>query len=430
MVCMFKTLEDTWLRGFLEGTTYVFESAVTEFFLNARVLVGTIVSTVCGQKLVVTEETFSATFKLPTEGMANFAGIQKETIAKMKYRFSATENPKKQSHGYIVPVSMLMEILVKADLGPSIKLHAKKMLTSKQVENYIKTNQGIAPEGEPTSVRRTHQVTLRVERHKVHNQYNRESQSHWQLPQKRMCLTPRKGNNRDTAQVGSHKIEQSGNENTEITFHEHQAQETEPTIQTDEPWNEWNEHQAPAEPRSVPGIDQNLEDRSAITPLAQIVSDHRDPDPSNLQLVDTTSSDSSTLQLMNTAAKSLNDLSTLLVTMADPDPGVHRIVILLASRRMAPTSFTRKSALQTVAAVDRQSGPRPESRHLRQPALEGLTNSARTKTPLRGDRNKSYHVDGGTRRRHGAAAGGIKTPSSACTRRTDEFSTDENSSSR
>ncbi|KZT76822.1 hypothetical protein F511_46154 [Dorcoceras hygrometricum] len=106
------------------------------------------------------------------------------------------QNPKKQSHGYIVPVSMLMEILVKADLGPSIKLHAKKMLTSKQVENYIKTNQGIAPEGEPTSVRRTHQVTLRVERHKVHNQYNRESQSHWQLPQKRMCLTPRKGNNR------------------------------------------------------------------------------------------------------------------------------------------------------------------------------------------------------------------------------------------
>ncbi|KZV35209.1 hypothetical protein F511_44641 [Dorcoceras hygrometricum] len=58
------------------------------------------------------------------------------------------QNMKKQSQGYIVPVSMLMEILVKADLGPSIKLHAKKMLTSKQVENYIKTNQGVAPEGE------------------------------------------------------------------------------------------------------------------------------------------------------------------------------------------------------------------------------------------------------------------------------------------
>ncbi|KZV46969.1 hypothetical protein F511_15766 [Dorcoceras hygrometricum] len=41
------------------------------------------------------------------------------------------------------------------------------------------------------------------------------------------------------------------------------------------------------------------------------------------------------------------------------------------------------------AGVDRQSGPRPESRHLRQPALEGLTNSARTETAQRGGRNKS-----------------------------------------
>ncbi|KZV19158.1 hypothetical protein F511_10049 [Dorcoceras hygrometricum] len=41
------------------------------------------------------------------------------------------------------------------------------------------------------------------------------------------------------------------------------------------------------------------------------------------------------------------------------------------------------------AAVDRQSGPRPESRHLCHPALEGLKNSAWTKTPQRGGRNKS-----------------------------------------
>ncbi|KZV46970.1 hypothetical protein F511_15767 [Dorcoceras hygrometricum] len=230
MVRMFKSLEVTGLRGFLEGTTHVFEYAVTEFFSNARVLAGTIVSTVCGQNLVVIEEIFSATFKLPTEGMANFAGIQKETIAEMKHRFFATEvpfkisgkksellfeyrllhdivakslcakagsfdsvtcekfefmvtisagisvnwgnilfqrllgmvqYPKKQSQGYIVPVSMLMEILVKADLGTSIKLHAKKILTSKQVENYIKTNQGIAPEGEATQ--RTEDTTSNTE---------------------------------------------------------------------------------------------------------------------------------------------------------------------------------------------------------------------------------------------------------------------------
>ncbi|KZV26524.1 beta-adaptin-like protein A [Dorcoceras hygrometricum] len=55
------------------------------------------------------------------------------------------------------------------------------------------------------------------------------------------------------------------------------------------------------------------------------------------------------------------------------------------------------------AAVDRQSGPRPDSRHLRQSALEGLTNSARTETPRQADRNKSDH---GKRQRHTAAQGG------------------------
>ncbi|KZV47734.1 serine carboxypeptidase-like 11 [Dorcoceras hygrometricum] len=66
------------------------------------------------------------------------------------------------------------------------------------------------------------------------------------------------------------------------------------------------------------------------------------------------------------------------------------------------------------AAVERQSGPRPEIRFLRQPALEGLTNSARTETPQCSDRNKSDHVDGGTRRWHGATQGGGR--STACGR--------------
>ncbi|KZV46533.1 myb-like protein J [Dorcoceras hygrometricum] len=44
--------------------------------------------------------------------------------------------------------------------------------------------------------------------------------------------------------------------------------------------------------------------------------------------------------------------------------------------------------------------PRSEIRFLRQPALEGLTNLARTKTPRKADRNKSDH---GKRRRMAAA---------------------------
>ncbi|KZV27908.1 lipoprotein [Dorcoceras hygrometricum] len=79
MVRMFKSLEDTGLRGFLEGTTYVFENAVTEFFANAKIIARTIIST----------------------------GIY--------------------------------------------KLHSKKVLTSRSVQAYIKQNQDIIPEGEPST---------------------------------------------------------------------------------------------------------------------------------------------------------------------------------------------------------------------------------------------------------------------------------------
>ncbi|KZV18179.1 hypothetical protein F511_21769 [Dorcoceras hygrometricum] len=61
-----------------------------------------------------------------------------------------------------------------------------------------------------------------------------------------------------------------------------------------------------------------------------------------------------------------------------------------------PLAIARLSIAHPYAAVDRQSRPRPDSRHLRQPALEGLTNSARTETPRQADRNKS---DQRTRRR-------------------------------
>ncbi|KZV28198.1 hypothetical protein F511_24456 [Dorcoceras hygrometricum] len=56
--------------------------------------------------------------------------------------------------------------------------------------------------------------------------------------------------------------------------------------------------------------------------------------------------------------------------------------------RQARTSCARICA-QRRAAVDRQSGPRPESIFLRQSALEDLTDFARTETPLHDGRNKS-----------------------------------------
>ncbi|KZV25303.1 triadin-like [Dorcoceras hygrometricum] len=55
----------------------------------------------------------------------------------------------------------------------------------------------------------------------------------------------------------------------------------------------------------------------------------------------------------------------------------------------------------------RQSGPRPEGRLLRQPALEGLTRSARTDSPRKVGRNK-FRRGAATRRRKGGGSGDIR----------------------
>ncbi|KZV55242.1 hypothetical protein F511_25839 [Dorcoceras hygrometricum] len=61
----------------------------------------------------------------------------------------------------------------------------------------------------------------------------------------------------------------------------------------------------------------------------------------------------------------------------------------------------------------RQSGPRPDTRLLRQPALEGLTRSARTDSPHQVGRNKfrqhkaaATAAQGRRRRRHKGGDGG------------------------
>ncbi|KZV39727.1 hypothetical protein F511_20778 [Dorcoceras hygrometricum] len=69
---------------------------------------------------------------------------------------------------------------------------------------------------------------------------------------------------------------------------------------------------------------------------------------------------------------------------------------LLASRRLDPTSFTGKLALQRLEVEFSESGPRLESRLLRQSALEDLTNLSRTESPPCSGRNKG---GGGGRRR-------------------------------
>ncbi|KZV56673.1 hypothetical protein F511_25783 [Dorcoceras hygrometricum] len=210
MVEMFKTLKETGLKGFLTASDSVYESAVAEFFGNAKVLAGTIVSFVANRKLAITKEVFAETFGLPTEGMVGFLGIQKETVDEMRttdatfrapsknkqmnmeFRLlhdivakalcstvgsfdmvtskkfelmvaiiaglkvnwaqvlfhvllNMVNTPKRQSQGFAIQISVLVQHIVKENLGELVKLHRQKVLTNKSVQTYIKKNLDVKP---------------------------------------------------------------------------------------------------------------------------------------------------------------------------------------------------------------------------------------------------------------------------------------------
>ncbi|KZV35569.1 hypothetical protein F511_28411 [Dorcoceras hygrometricum] len=84
MARMFKTLEDTGLKGFLEASNSVYESAVVELFANAKVIVGTIIGFVANRKLALMKETFAEAFGLTTEGLTSFQDIPSQTVVEMR----------------------------------------------------------------------------------------------------------------------------------------------------------------------------------------------------------------------------------------------------------------------------------------------------------------------------------------------------------
>ncbi|KZV32653.1 hypothetical protein F511_36384 [Dorcoceras hygrometricum] len=117
MVRMFKSLEETWLKGFLEVSSSVFVGAVIEFFANAKVIARKIVCFVVKRKMVITKDVFAKAFGLPTAGIVRFINIPGQTRAKMRMRFSesgvpfTTPNKKKEMK---VEYRLLHDIMAKS----------------------------------------------------------------------------------------------------------------------------------------------------------------------------------------------------------------------------------------------------------------------------------------------------------------------------
>ncbi|KZV36321.1 hypothetical protein F511_27213 [Dorcoceras hygrometricum] len=80
MESMFQALMASGLAGFLGYTAVIYEAALVDFFENASVREGVIISTVTGKLVEISEEWFAESFDLPVDGLGDLSEIPKDVI--------------------------------------------------------------------------------------------------------------------------------------------------------------------------------------------------------------------------------------------------------------------------------------------------------------------------------------------------------------
>ncbi|KZV25867.1 receptor-like protein kinase [Dorcoceras hygrometricum] len=160
MVSMFEALMASDLRGFLGCPAVVYEDALIDFFENASVRNGVLISTVGGQLVEISEELFAESFELPVDAISVKAGsfnaitVEKFSLItavvcriKMnwaKFLFSILKRmvtPRsKQAKGFAIQISLLLATFPSLELGESSEFPASKVLTMKTVHHFVSIN--------------------------------------------------------------------------------------------------------------------------------------------------------------------------------------------------------------------------------------------------------------------------------------------------
>ncbi|KZV06997.1 hypothetical protein F511_45521 [Dorcoceras hygrometricum] len=189
MVSMFKALTASGLLGFLGCPAVIYEAALIDFFKNALVWDGVVISTVAGKLVEISEEFFAETFELPVE--VSMSGKKKEmkidfrllcdimakTISVKAGSFDAMTQEKflmiagitcgvqvnwnkiffnilkdmvtvetRQARGYAIQISLQLENILNLELGESIEFPSSKILIEKTVHRYIILNERVGGE--------------------------------------------------------------------------------------------------------------------------------------------------------------------------------------------------------------------------------------------------------------------------------------------
>ncbi|KZV55611.1 dystroglycan-like [Dorcoceras hygrometricum] len=117
MVSMFEALMASGLRGFLGCPAVVYEDALVDFFENASVRSGVVISTVGGQLVEISEELFAESFELPVDGLGDLSEMPKDAIFYARSIVSLSGEPINLSgrkNQMKMPFRLLCDIVAKA----------------------------------------------------------------------------------------------------------------------------------------------------------------------------------------------------------------------------------------------------------------------------------------------------------------------------
>ncbi|KZV23732.1 hypothetical protein F511_26499 [Dorcoceras hygrometricum] len=117
MVSMFEALMASGLRGFLGCPAIVYEDALVDFFENASVRNGMVISTVGGQFVEISEALFAETFELPVDGLGDLSEMPKDAIFDARSIVSLSGEPISLSgrkNQMKMPFRLLCDIVAKA----------------------------------------------------------------------------------------------------------------------------------------------------------------------------------------------------------------------------------------------------------------------------------------------------------------------------
>ncbi|KZV23638.1 hypothetical protein F511_33890 [Dorcoceras hygrometricum] len=117
MVSMFEALMASGLRGFLGCPAIVYEDALVDFFENASVRSGVVISTVGGQLVEISEKLLAETFELPIDGLGDLSEMPKDAIFDARSIVSLSGEPINLSgrkNQMKMPFRLLCDIVAKA----------------------------------------------------------------------------------------------------------------------------------------------------------------------------------------------------------------------------------------------------------------------------------------------------------------------------